>query len=158
MTAIPRRIYTTAEMEADLRHLVAMIEADGYRPDCVAGILRGGLVPAVYLSHWFKIPMITIPLALRDYCVHGLTPALADSLRNQSVLVVDDLVDGGATLHQLCQWGNREGLNLRTAVLLYNSTNSSGTHPDFYGQTIDKITDPRWITFPWEEWPMDNSQ
>jgi hypoxanthine phosphoribosyltransferase len=39
---------------------------DAWRPDYIVGLTRGGLVPAVYMSHMLDIPMETLKVALRD--------------------------------------------------------------------------------------------
>ena len=36
------------------------------RPDLIVGVTRGGLLPAVHLSHALDIPMITIQWQTRD--------------------------------------------------------------------------------------------
>jgi uncharacterized protein len=37
-----------------------------WRPDYIVGITRGGLLPAVMISHYFNIPMHTLSVSLRD--------------------------------------------------------------------------------------------
>ena len=39
---------------------------DNWRPDYIVGLTRGGLVPAVYMSHMLDITMETLKVALRD--------------------------------------------------------------------------------------------
>ena len=39
---------------------------DGWRPDMVVGITRGGALPAVMISHYFNIPMHPLKISLRD--------------------------------------------------------------------------------------------
>jgi uncharacterized protein len=38
----------------------------GWRPDYIVGLTRGGLVPAVMISHYFNIPMHALSVSLRD--------------------------------------------------------------------------------------------
>jgi uncharacterized protein len=38
----------------------------GWRPDYIVGLTRGGLLPAVMISHYFNIPMHTLSVSLRD--------------------------------------------------------------------------------------------
>jgi xanthine phosphoribosyltransferase len=56
--------------DRDLKKLVAKICRDiansGWRPDYIVGISRGGLVPAVMISHYFNIPMKPLQVSLRD--------------------------------------------------------------------------------------------
>ena len=37
-----------------------------WKPDYIVGLTRGGLVPAVMLSHYLDIPMFTLNVSLRD--------------------------------------------------------------------------------------------
>ena len=45
---------------ARVRFLARTIDEAGWLPDFVIGVGRGGLVPAVYLSHHFELPMLSI--------------------------------------------------------------------------------------------------
>lgn len=53
-----------------LKGLVAKICRDisnsGWRPDYVVGLTRGGLIPAVMISHYFGVPCETLKVSLRD--------------------------------------------------------------------------------------------
>jgi xanthine phosphoribosyltransferase len=41
--------------------------ANGYwKPDYIVGLTRGGLIPAVMLSHYLNVPMWTLNVSLRD--------------------------------------------------------------------------------------------
>lgn len=56
--------------QPDLQRLVTKICRDisnsHWRPNYIVGINRGGLVPAVMLSHYLNIPMKTLMVSLRD--------------------------------------------------------------------------------------------
>ncbi len=53
-----------------LKGLVAKICRDitntNWRPDYVVGLTRGGLIPAVMISHYFNVPCETLKVSLRD--------------------------------------------------------------------------------------------
>ena len=53
-----------------LKRLVSKICRDitlsGWRPDYIVGLTRGGLVPAVMISHYFGVPCETLKISLRD--------------------------------------------------------------------------------------------
>ncbi|NBP56111.1 hypothetical protein EBU71_06170 [bacterium] len=42
------------------------ITISNWRPDYVVGITRGGLIPAVMISHYFGVPCETLKVSLRD--------------------------------------------------------------------------------------------
>ena len=54
----------------ELKNLVAKICREitnsGWRPDYVVGLTRGGLIPAVMISHYFDVPCETLKVSLRD--------------------------------------------------------------------------------------------
>ena len=94
----------------------------------IAGIARGGLIPAVILSHRLDIPMISItPRSLitdHDRC-----------------LLVDEIYDSGTTIKQLKEINP----GVHAAVLFHNIE-----LPEIeYFATKDSLDE--WIIFPWEK-------
>jgi xanthine phosphoribosyltransferase len=45
------------------------ITNSNWKPDYIVGLTRGGLVPAVMISHYFNIPMHTLSVSLRDSAI-----------------------------------------------------------------------------------------
>jgi hypoxanthine phosphoribosyltransferase len=144
-----------------------------YKPDYIVGINRGGIIPAVMLSHILEVPMYTLKVTLRDGveedCDHNLWMSeeaigygkmgcLEDEKTN--ILIVDDINDSGATyqwiqqdwqgscLPKLPEWNQVWGHNVRYAVLVNNL--SSKESADYAAMEINKADDPSWIVFPWE--------
>ncbi len=54
------------ELQKLVANICRQISLDNWKPDYVVGITRGGLVPAVMLSHYFNVPMHTLQVSLRD--------------------------------------------------------------------------------------------
>lgn len=107
------------EYQSMVEHLAKRIQPtieDG-KIDSLYGIPRGGLVVAVSLSHQLQIP-------------------LRDSIDDKT-LVVDDIVDSGATLDLMLAKFPFEYM----ASLFYKDKK-----PQFY--VAKKVED--WIMFPWE--------
>jgi len=128
-----------------------------WQPDYIVGIVRGGLVPAVYLSHKLKIPMVTVAWNTRDNTRFGNEHNcwIPEDINNGTkVLLVDDIVDGGDTIKELLEdWNSaiHDELkldNLRIAAMYYNT--QQPVKVDFYDRTIDRGDDARWVVFPWE--------
>ena len=92
-------------------------------PRYITGLPRGGLIPAVMLSHKLNIPFVNISL------IRAL-PAV-------DMLIVDDIADSGETLEQYKRYP--------TAVLHYKL--QSEHIPTFFATEID---DTDWIVYPWE--------
>ena len=105
-----------------LKGLVAKIcreiSTDGWRPDWIVGVSRGGLFPAVMISHYFDIKMQPLKVSLRDYedCESNLWLAeeafgyvdkedrkeiaeYSDPTIRKNILIVDDINDSGATIN-----------------------------------------------------------
>jgi len=85
-----------------------------WRPDYVVGITRGGLFPAVMISHFFKVPMRSLEVSLRDggQCVSD-TGMAEDAL-------------GYVSLDQQLNYQARFDLGLRKNILIVDDINDSG--------------------------------
>mgnify|MGYP003630627082 CR=1 FL=1 len=106
------------------------------RPQFVTGIPRGGLIPAVLVSHKFKIPYIGLEAA----------KTLPGALKKE-VLVLDDISDSGNTLKQI----ERHNFITATLAVRYNSLYI----PTYIGTTI---RDDHWLEFPWENTDSETIQ
>jgi len=90
--------------DRDLKKLVAKLCRDignsGWRPDYVVGISRGGLVPAVMISHYLNVPMKPLQVSLRDggECVSDCGMAEDAFGYPKQEIHVDDENDIGAVL------------------------------------------------------------
>lgn len=85
------------------------------------------------------------------------------SLR-KNILILDDINDSGATFNWIrddwqssCMpaeteaWKTVWNHNVRFAVLVNNET-SGFKDIDYSALTVNKLEDPQWIIFPWEQW------
>ena len=69
--------------------------ATSFKPTHIVGITRGGLIPAVMLSHSFDLPMETLGVSFRDNrATHHTKFKPIDDAR---YLIVDDINDSGTT-------------------------------------------------------------
>lgn len=59
-------IITQHDLVAHVHTLARKISLSNWRPDYIVGISRGGLIPAVMLSHYFEVPMRPLQVSLRD--------------------------------------------------------------------------------------------
>ena len=102
---------------------------EGVDLEFVSGIPRGGLIPAVMMSHAFGI----------KYISYSSAKLLPKELRDKT-LVVDDIADTGHTLKEAVE------LSFITATLCMRV--GSKTAPRFYGEFVN---DDSWLVFPWEQ-------
>ena len=138
---------------ADVRQVAAQVARDPWQPDFIIGIGRGGLVPAVYISHQLNIPMLSIDQSSKvpDFADELLRRVAHKSAIGTRLLIVDDINDSGGTIMNIRSVLAADGCdeaNLRFAVLIDNSR--SKARVDYSARTIDRGDDKRWFVFPWE--------
>lgn len=153
--APPKMYYTTSDMERDLNAMYRQMHLSGYVPDVVVGVTRGGLVPAVYVSHYFNKPLKTIEVSFRDSGVKESCAFIVDMIRNgQKVLIVDDICDSGETLEwiyeQVHAFNQQYPEWMKTMVLIHND-GCQKFSPDFTGTHVNKVEKDVWIVFPFEQ-------
>jgi hypoxanthine phosphoribosyltransferase len=138
------------ELGSGARELAEQVVADGYRPDIILGIARGGLLVAGALSYALDVKN-TFTMNVEFYTgiderlempmILPPVPDLVDFAETR-VLIADDVADTGATLklvHEFCEGKVAE---VRSAVL-YEKPRSI-VASDYVWRRTD-----RWITFPW---------
>ena len=113
------------KMEEYVQTIADKITKDGKTVAGVYGLPRGGLVPAVILSHKLGVPLLLAPC---ENCV-----------------VVDDIADTGVTLQHFADKG------YHIAVIWYKAC--SRVVPDYYATKSTKRNEGAWIVFPWETTP-----
>jgi len=114
-----------------------------WKPTHIVGITRGGLIPAVMLSHRLELPMEVLGVSFRDKKAthHTKFKPIPDA----RYLVVDDINDSGMTFDVVSQVFKNRHLHFVTAALI--NKEKSGFSVDFYGEMF---YDDNWINFPWE--------
>jgi len=111
------------DIETAVESLAHQIRQSGEEIGAIVGLARGGLIPAVMLSHKLGIPLVS-----EDHEAEGY------------LLVVDDICDTGVTLEYYIKY---EGV--LTATIHYKQT--AIVKPDFYYSLIPQ---DKWIVYPWE--------
>ncbi len=59
-------IINQQEFNGLVSDICRQIHLSGWTPDYIVGITRGGLMPAVMISHYFNVPCETLKVSLRD--------------------------------------------------------------------------------------------
>ncbi|HNN93526.1 MAG TPA: IMP dehydrogenase [Pseudomonadota bacterium] len=134
--------------------MTAFVETLTPRPQVVVGIVRGGLCPAVQVSHalgtreCYLLDVVRNTQAEGRYSERG-EPQLkwdlpAGVVAGKDVLLVDDIAGDGGTLRLTVRHLKDSGAaSVRTAVLVRNQ--GCTLHVDFFGVGVDD-----WVVFPWE--------
>jgi hypoxanthine phosphoribosyltransferase len=153
-TAPPREILTYDLFGTAVRELAQQVVDDGYEPDIVLAIARGGLGLAMGLGYALDVKNLStvnvefytgiderldVPMMLPP------TPAAVD-LTGMRVLVADDVADTGRTLETVRDFVADHVAEARTAVI-YEKPHSV-VKPEYAWRRTD-----RWIDFPWSSTP-----
>lgn len=119
------------EIETLVDNLCTQITRSSIQIDSIFGIPRGGLIPAVTLSHKLGIPMTQDP-------------------NMSNILVVDDICDSGETFKEF--WLKHP--NSKFACLHFKP-HTSTFNPHF---SVNKLYSDEWIQYPWESKDADTIQ
>ncbi len=152
--ATERERMTWADLGTGARELSAQIAADGFAPDIVLGIARGGLLVGGALSYALDVKntftmnvefytgideRLPVPMLLPP------VPSLVD-LQTERVLIADDVADTGQTLLLVKDFLAGKVGDVRVAVL-YEKPRSV-VNCEYVWRRTD-----RWIDFPWSAEP-----
>ena len=138
---------------AQVLALAAQIGADAWTPSFIIGIGRGGLAPAVYLSHATGLPMLSVDHSsqVQDFADAPLVRLAARTRAGERLLFLDDINDSGRTIANLRAALTDAGAvaaHVRFATLIDNSASSQRV--DYRARTIDRAITKDWFVFPWE--------
>ena len=118
-------------------------EVAKFKPDLIVGISRGGIVPALHLSHSLDVPLETINWKTRDGDLREHNCSISDQINaGETVVFVDDINDSGHTFTQI-----REMYRGGVYVSLIEKT-TTRFESNF---SVMRMDDERWIVFPWEK-------
>ena len=163
MNNVEKVYYDEIHIKEMISDITMQMNRDNWKPDYIVGLTRGGLIPAVYLSHYLNVPMETLKVSLRDHAESESNLWMAEEAYNgKNILIVDDINDTGATLdwiindwqsschpvdaHWLQVWGN----NVKIAVLVDNLSSNFSRTVDYCAKEINKAEKDVWIVYPWE--------
>jgi hypoxanthine phosphoribosyltransferase len=133
-----------------LLNLAERIRKNGFKPDIIVGVSRGGWPPARVLSDLLDNPNLANVKAefyLGVAETKGeptLTQPVSMAVAGKKVLIVDEVADTGKSLKLVKEHIIEEGAyEVKIATVYYKPW--SVIVPDYYGKETS-----RWIVFPWE--------
>jgi hypothetical protein len=147
---VEREVMLWEDVGAGSRDLAEQVHRDGYRPDIVLGIARGGLLVGGALSYALGVKN-TFTMNVEFYTgiderleMPMLLPPVPDlvDFRETSVLIADDVADTGATLALVKDFCEGKVAEVRCAVL-YEKPRSI-VRCDYVWRRTEL-----WIDFPW---------
>jgi hypoxanthine phosphoribosyltransferase len=130
--------------------LADMIRRDGFRPDIIVGVSRGGWPPARVMSDLLgNVELANVRVEFyRGVAEVGSEPVITQPLsmpaKDKMVLIMDDVADTGKSLKVVRDhiMGSNARL-IKIATIYYKPW--SIIVPDYYARVTK-----RWIVFPWE--------
>jgi len=120
-----KRYLSWNDIDRAINRLTASITTSNVKLDAIGGLPRGGLIPAVMLSHRLSIPFVS---QSNIQLIEG------------NILVVDDICDTGKTLKRF-KFEN----NIYTAALHWKQ--SAEYQPNYFWEVA---YENEWIVYPWE--------
>ena len=147
-----REVMSWQDLGAGSRELAELVHRDGYRPDIVLAIARGGLLVGGAVGYALGVKN-TFSMNVEFYTgvderleMPMLLPPVPDlvDFGEQKVLIADDVADTGATLALVKEFCEGKVAEVRCAVLYEKSRSTVAC------QYVWRRTD-RWIVFPWSD-------
>ena len=120
-----KRYLSWNDIDRAISRIVASINSSEVKINAVGGLPRGGLIPAVMLSHRLSIPFVS-------------QAQIQTTIGN--ILIVDDICDSGKTLKRF-----KFEENIYTATLHWKQ--SSEYQPNYFWEIA---YENEWIVYPWE--------
>jgi hypothetical protein len=145
-----RELMSWQDLGDGARELAELVHADGYRPDIVLAIARGGLLVGGAIGYALGVKN-TFTMNVEFYTgiderleMPMLLPPVPDlvDFAEQKVLIADDVADTGATLSLVKDFCEGKVAEVRCAVL-YEKPRSTVACEYVWRRT------DRWIVFPW---------
>lgn len=153
---MPDLYVSWADYYRAIERLAAIVQGSDWRFNQIVCIARGGLRVGDIMSRIFKLPLAIIFTSsytgeggmARGAITVSEHMAMTTAALGDRVLIVDDLVDSGATLEAVrdyIQARHASVAAMRTAVLWYKGC--SKFKPDYF---VEYLPDSPWIHQPFE--------
>jgi uncharacterized protein len=148
--AVVREVMTWADLGTSTRALAEAVAADGYEPDMILSIARGGLLVGGALGYALSVKNV-YTMNVEYYTgvderleVPRILPPAPDfvDLHDARILIADDVADTGHTLESVLEFCAGKVGEVRVAVLFEKP------HTVVPCDYVWRRTD-RWIDFPW---------
>jgi len=139
-----------------IESLAKQVHESAWTFDYALCLARGGLRPGDVFSRLFNVPLSILTVSSYreaggtqrgELCIADRITSTTDTLSGR-LLLIDDLVDSGITLHRVREWllkRHPEVSEIRSAVIWYKQ--NSSVRPDYFAHSV--AGNP-WIHQPFE--------
>ncbi|MHA1205962.1 MAG: phosphoribosyltransferase [Candidatus Hodarchaeales archaeon] len=162
------KIFSWRDIDELARQLYKLVKNDGYDPEIILGISRGGWIPARLLSDMFEASYlleghqtssILATMQIRFYTGIAEThtkPVIAQDVGvdifQKKILLIDDLADSGESLKCALNYLKlKDPKEVRIGTLLYKPW--SKVKPEYYAEEATE-----WVVFPHEYYEFMTEQ
>ncbi|PWQ98302.1 phosphoribosyltransferase [Leucothrix arctica] len=167
-----KKFITAGELLRDSFRLAAQVYEDGFRPQFIVGIWRGGAPIGIAVQEYFDYKEVHadhiavrtssyygIGQQAKEIRVHGLHYLIENANAGDSLLIVDDVFDSGRSVDALMKEISKlSRLNMpgdiRIACPWYKPSNKAvSITPDYFVRESNE-----WLVFPHELCGMDKEE
>jgi len=139
-----------------IESLAKQVHESAWTFDHALCLARGGLRPGDVFSRLFNVPLSILMVSSYreaggtqrgELCIADRITSTTDTLSGR-LLLIDDLVDSGITLHRVREWllkRHPEVSEIRSAVIWYKQ--NSSVRPDYFAHSV---AGNQWIHQPFE--------
>jgi len=140
------RLTGWGQIESYCRILAQKIKESQFKPDIIVGVSRGGLAPALILSHLLEVRVVESIMAIRTE-TEGIeakksAPKVTYREFQGNILFVEDIVGTGETINEIKKIYS--SCNYKVASLFLRD--HCGIKPDYLAEISNC-----WVVFPWEK-------
>ncbi|OGL88597.1 hypothetical protein A3I42_02925 [Candidatus Uhrbacteria bacterium RIFCSPLOWO2_02_FULL_49_11] len=114
-----------------------------YQPDCIVGIARGGVIPAVLLSQQLLVMDMYVLKVRVEGNERKVLAEVFTNISNKKILLVEDMLETGKSMSTAKNYLESKGAEVRTACLYIMP--HTECKPKYYLKEVPKVAH-----FPWE--------
>lgn len=143
-------VVTFESFRETCRHIAAMIERK-YEPKMLFGVSRGGLLCALWISHYIERKLPIFPIYVAVYCRQCKTSHLVDApviAPTEQDVIIDDLYDSGKTYADL-----REKYKKHPMAFVYSKEETFKSDSSRNIIVGDQILTNEYLYLPYEKQP-----
>lgn len=132
------------------QHIVNKLDDDGFRPDRIVALARGGAILGVVLSHKLNVPVTIVAYSSKkgkgdDRNHDNDLPSIED----EKLLIVDDLTDSGHSMAEVVAvYAGQDDKTHQVRSATMYAKEGAVIQSDYYWHWLTK--NAPFIHFPWE--------